>query len=246
MRELIADIQKYIKQNYPKGGMVYSATPAIFEKTIVKTKKTPITKKPAPKITTTHTKKQPPVKKEEAPSPVVEVEKKPDALQIEKVQNPKRAAGADFKSFYGNFAPQFHIHEKPKSDDIAKKVKAKSIDQKALTDVVIFTNSSMSLYNRLLGNIAHAIEIKLCPCRFLDISVIEKSNRWENIFSSHKLHLIMIPESVLKGSSNLLSYYKDGKIGGVETYFLNELDEVQKNPEKKKALWKAITEMVKK
>lgn len=236
MQQIISDIRQYIKQTYSDGSMIYSSHAPLFEGIAKPKKKKAIKKSTPPKIKTAAPKPEP---KKEAKKESEDARKQ---LVIQKMKAPKRAPGNDFRSFYGNYSPQFNVHDKPKDDAVAKKVKAKSLDQKVLSDVVIFTDSSMTPFNRLLGNIAHAIEIKLCPCRLLDISVIEKSNRWENIFSSHKLHLIMIPESVLKRSTNLVSYYKDGKIGGVDTFFLSDLDEVQKNPEKKKALWKAITD----
>ncbi len=259
MHSLISDIYSYLKQNYPKRATLYSSSPQKFPHSSMKKKKQNLRKSTlAPKI-----------KQIEQPSPKVEPEKivekenanpeiiektpavteKSKKLAIEKINNPVRAPGTDFRSFYGNFSPSFHIHAKPKDDIVAKRVKAKSSDQKVLSDVVIFTDARMLNFNRLLGNIAHAIEIKFCPCRLLDISPIERTNRWENIFSSHKLHLILIPDLVLFQSPRLIEHYKESgdkkTIGNVKAYLLKDLDEIQKNPDKKKALWDSITQAVK-
>ena len=255
MHTLISDIYQYLKENTSKGGTLYSVCPEKFPTRSQLKQKRVVTRKPVPKMDKIETKKvlQPPVTSNKSNSTTLDKEKetpvkKTDALSIQKEKSTRKTTGVDLKSFYNKYAPNLHVHQTPKDDIVAQRAKKKSSDQKVLSDIVIFTDPRMSDYQKLLSNIAHAIDVKFQPCRLLDISPIEKEDRWENIFSSHTLHLIIIPDVVLFQSPKLIERYKEVKetktLGGVACFVLGNLEEVQKNPSTKKTLWDEITNAI--
>ena len=98
--------------------------------------------------------------------------------------------------------------------------------------------------------IAKAISITFTFSSVLNLSEVEKENRWETFLSAQNLKLIIIPDMLLWTTPRLLSFYKEvpgntlRKLGSVPVLLLPDLSLYRKDPLLKRSLWNVICQML--
>lgn len=170
-------------------------------------------------------------------------------LKLEKPDRTKTKGETPFASVYKRIAPSIAMHTAPPQDSIAKRIKHGYKDRKILPDIPIFISTRLKAHEEFLTNISAAIDTVHGKSAIYDITSIESENRWENIFTSHQIKWLILPQELLQLSPNLKEHFRDvpgqpfQKIAHIPALVLENLNQYYLSPEKKKTLWKSLNEL---
>ena len=255
MSNLKSLIKQYLEENYSPKEMVYLSH--------VKLTTRKIEQKPKPthqkiEIDKNYTKKAPSNEEKSSqpiiPSPASNIEKtKPiistPAISLEKPKKHQDLDIANFTRLYKKIAPHIPLYENPPNDSLAINVQNAYKDHTALVTIPIFVDKSIVMHAQFLINLAKAIDT-LAPSRVIDISEIEKENRWPQLLSHKEPKLIIVPNSLLFQSKNLITHYREvgqnlfKKLGEIPTLVLKDIDAFTRSPAAKESLWKLLKEEI--
>lgn len=200
----------------------------------------------SPKITTKVVPKIEVRTQKEKPSIIVTEAETVTVTETEKKTAPP-AAPNPIQSLYTKIAPNLTI-QPPPIDESAQRVKQSWKDKTHLPNVPIFIDESTKQHAPFLSNLASAIQATFVSSQIYDITVIEKENRWENIFKDSSIKFLLIPDVLLWKSPHLITYYREipgqllKKIAQFPLFILQDIDAFYKSPELKSSLWNVLSQ----
>ncbi len=147
----------------------------------------PKSPKPAPRVPLPPPPK--PKKAEAAPPPPAP---KPEpTLTLEKPQVEVSAVNDKWGSVLNKIAPTVHLHKAPPSDEGAQRSREASRAKAGAPAIPLLVSSHYAKFHTFLANLARAIDTRFGSCKLIDIAKLESSGKWEGLFSSDHLRLII-------------------------------------------------------
>jgi len=241
MDSLLNTLERYLNENYEAGDTLLckNITPRASYK------------KPSPSTPQIKIQKKAPLSKKAPPKPLAKKAPLKPKVVLEKPKTETTSKNSELFSIYSKIAPHLSIHKEPLDDQLAKHVKLAWQDHKNLPPVPIFIDKSLKNHFKFLTNLSKAISIYFVPSTLYDITDLEKDNRYDNLFTKSEVKFIIIPDTLLWQSPNLITHYKEvpnqmiKKIGQFPTIVLPDIETFYKTPSNKYSLWKLLSQNLK-
>ncbi len=247
MNNLLNSLEKLLIDNYTnKDSILLNESIKILIKSNVKTNNT------KEKIDLKITQSAQPVNTQHNISTIKNKNDETAKLHVESLKIERDVDVANINKIYMQIAPNISIHKNPPADSLPKQIRSAWKDQKSLSQIPIFVNNDVRDYLSFLNNLAHAIDITFATSKIIDITSIEGEDRWENIFSSTNIKLLIVPDLVLSKSPNLIKHFHiySNKliklIGNFQAITISNIDQYFKQPMNKCQLWDTILNAINK
>lgn len=223
MQEIIRDLKTYLIENYgdQKDFLMLQQVVAL----------------PKPKVIAKPTvvAKPPPLKK---PEPLEEPPLPPAPSFItEKHTATKTSMSEEMSSIYKKIAPRVSLVDTPLNDAVAKQIRQASTKRSDLPEIPIFADLE---HFDFLTKLSEAITKNFGKSSLLSITEFEEKNLWKPLLANSPIRLIILPETLLKHSPNLLSLTKEypGRLlRSIEKIPLLALSDLRDTPVRKKEIW---------
>lgn len=177
--------------------------------------------------------KSPPPKPKETAGPFLELEP-PKVPALEPTES--------LRALLKEIDPDLYLHESIPSDHGAQRIKNAWKEKRDTPSIPILFQGQG--HRPFVTEIAKAIDTVYGSCRIVEI---EPGKKWDLFLQSENLKLILIPDTLLFATKELLPFYQENpqqksrKLGEVPLLLLPDLSLYQKDPYLKRALWSVIT-----
>jgi hypothetical protein len=161
-----------------------------------------------------------------------------------KLEAGKVSIDPEMKRIYQKIAPHIKLHENPLDDQSAQKIRMAAEKRSSLPSIPIFFDHSIGEHLDFLTSLAKAINTSFGTSSVVNIHEFEEKNLWKPLLAHADINLILIPQSLLKKTSNLQSYVKEypGRVlRSLEKIPLLPLTEISDSPIRKKEIWALLT-----
>lgn len=197
-------------------------------------------------------KKAPPPQPEEKAPPPAPVKAPPKVeekrVQLETVSLEMSETSA-MKTLLKRVAPDLKIHDEIPSDSQAKRIKATYKTRENVPAVPLLYSDKEQL--RFFNNICQAIEKTFFPSHPLFLSPLEEKKDWDLFLKTKELKLILITDTDLWSSLDLMRYYKERpqegvrSLGSVPVILMADPKLYLSDPQLKRSLWQVISNTLK-
>ena len=219
MHEIICNIKTYLKENYgSKQDFLMLQDVSAIKPTIK-----PIQAPPPPK-------KETPPKEVEAPPPFI----------TEKLTITTTPIANEMHTIYKKIAPHMPLTKTPPDDVVAKQIRTASLKRSTLPEIPIFSDLE---HKDFLTQLATAIHTHFGTSSIVSITEFEEKNLWKPLLVGSNVRLIILPETLLKHSPNLLHLTKEypGRVlKSIEKIPLLALTDLRNTPIRKKEIWSLL------
>jgi hypothetical protein len=161
-----------------------------------------------------------------------------------KLEAGKLSIDPEMKRIYQKIAPHIQLHELALDDQSAKRIRQAADKRSSLPSIPIFFDHSIGEHLDFLTSLAKAINTSFGTSSVVNIHEFEEKNLWKPLLAHSDINLILIPQSLLKKTSNLQSYVKEypGRVlRSLEKIPLLPLTEISDSPIRKKEIWALLT-----
>jgi len=140
-----------------------------------------------------------------------------------------------------DIAPDLYLHNKPPSDDKAKRIKGAWKEKREAPAIPILFQGK--IYRKFVERIAKAIDTVYGSSRIIEITADKK---WDLFLEAENLKLIIAPDLFIFGNKDLLPFYQETpqqkvrKLGNIPLLLLPDLSLYFKDPYLKRSLWNVI------
>lgn len=189
----------------------------------------------------------PPQPKPETPLPkLVEKPKETKAfIELDPPPIPKGNGTLGVRKVLKEIEPDLYLHETIPSDHKAKRIKNAWKEKRGTPAIPILFQGEK--YRSFVTRIAKAIDLQFGSCRIVDI---KPGKKWDLFLESENLKLIIIPDTLLFGTKELLPFYQENpqqksrKLGNIPLLLLPDLSLYFKDPYLKRSLWTLIKNLL--
>lgn len=167
------------------------------------------------------------------------------------VEKPSKESGFDeIQKLLSSVFPDLVILPDIPSDMQARQIanRWKTKNQSAPLSVLSFREPA--LQQKILINLAHALDVTFGGARWISAEEIEKENQWEAFLSVRELKLVIICDCALWQMPHLLQYYREVPSHSerfllkAPLMLLPDLTLYLKDPLLKRSLWKALCQKI--
>ena len=204
--------------------------------------------KPPPLVTVAKAKSVSKPAKPVKPPPKQIGSKNEKALELHPPLHSSIPASDKIGSLLKAVAPDLYLHQKPPSDEKAKRIKNAWNEKSHISEISILLQGPR--YRPFLSNLAQAITHCFAPASVIEMTPFEKEKKWDIFLKVPKLKFILCPDHLIFSSKELLTFYKEnlGKktrfLGEIPLLLLPDLSLYYKDPYLKRSLWNVICQML--
>jgi len=179
------------------------------------------------------------------PVPEIIEEKKP-FFKLEPLGAPPVLLFDELRNLLKKVAPRLNTLDTLPDDRSAKQIKQAWQEKNHIPSVAVFLFHEKEKERLFLKNLASAIDTLRSSSKPVDALHFEREKNWDFFFSSKQLKLIVLLESSLHSSLDLMRYYKEyptsrkKTLGEIPLFLLPDLSLYFKDPLLKSSLWNAL------
>lgn len=154
---------------------------------------------------------------------------------------------SDMRRLFSHIAPKFPLLDTIPKDDLAKHVKERWKTRNQAAPISLLFYQELAMHQKLLHNLAQALESIYGGARLIQCAEIEKENQWETFLSVKELSSVIICDSTLWQLPHLLAFYREKPshserfLSNTPLFLLPDLSLYLKDPLLKRSLWKALS-----
>lgn len=172
-------------------------------------------------------------------------------IQLEPLIAKPSVLDSSHRDFFEKNFPNYPLSNEILSDHLAHKIKKGWMVKNEILPVIILSFNEQDQSSMFLKNICKAISLYLAPTCVLSGIQLEREQRWEELFKTPHLRLIIACDYELYMQKNLMHYYKHTTtnnshfLNQIPLLLLSDLNFYLKRPELKSFLWNAICNILK-
>lgn len=180
------------------------------------------------------------------PQPAPEKETKKKGFSLEPMSSPTSQDHSEWWKLYRQIGEDKVLNETIPSDELGQKNKNIWKRQEEIAPIIILSFHDNEQQLTFLKNIAQAISLRLAPAQVISAPHIEKESRWETIFKTPHLQLVISGDYGLYLHPKLMHFYREDSqqnkhfLHTTPLLLLSDLSLYLRDAQLKPLLWRAI------